>query len=257
MPLDITNKEFTGYGYDSDNHTTIYKNAKTKVPLKDYLTMFNKTPNVIKPVKNVKLSKASSIITKGTFKGYKMFTLTLTERETCPKSCVHYLDCFGNNMPFAHRIDHTDQKLLEERIEIDLDELIIQKKKRVMLRLHILGDFFSVSYVLFWKKLLHKYNGLLAIFGYTGNLPNDPNPLYASIGKAIRDVRRVFKDRKLFQIRFSGMPSDSFSANSLDHNTPEKGKDIICPEQTGKTESCTTCSLCWDCPAKRILFITH
>ena len=33
----------------------IYKNAKTKVPLKDYLTMFNKTPNVIKPVKNVKL----------------------------------------------------------------------------------------------------------------------------------------------------------------------------------------------------------
>ena len=34
-----------------------------------------------------------------------MFTLTLIERETCTNECEHYYDCFGNNMPFAHRFE--------------------------------------------------------------------------------------------------------------------------------------------------------
>ena len=56
---------------------------------------------VLKPSTNKKLGKK---VLKGSFKDYKFYTLTLVERETCPKDCFHWDDCFGNNMPFAHRM---------------------------------------------------------------------------------------------------------------------------------------------------------
>ena len=57
--------------------------------------------------------------------------------------------------------------------------------------------------------------------------------------------------------RFSNSFKESFSANSTDLMKMVKGESIVCPEQTKQTDNCTTCALCWDCPAKKILFITH
>jgi len=235
MPLDYTNKE-----------NTIY--LKSIKPLDDYKY------NLIKESKNKKLGKnKKATVKKGKFKGYKMFTLTLEERATCPKTCFHWSTCFGNNMPFAHRIDHTNEALLEQRLEQDL-EVYCSKNFGVLLRTHVLGDFFSLRYISFWERMLKKFPNL-ALYGYTAYLPTDNNKDYASIGKAIRELNKRFGNR--FAIRFSNLPSQSFSANSFDIVKEEKGKTIVCPEQTKKTDNCTTCALCWDCPTKQILFITH
>lgn len=210
---------------------------------------------VVKPSSNKKLGKSKkAVVQKGTFKGYRMYTLTLTERDTCPTDCHHWQTCFGNNMPFAHRLDHSNPDLLMMRISQDIHEISEREKVGALIRLHILGDFFSTRYVRFWDGLLQTYPNIAA-YGYTAYSPTSNNPDYAAIGWTIGQTRRKHGIR--FSIRHSGQPDIDFSANSLDVQKPEKGKSIHCPEQTGKAENCTDCVLCWQQPDRQILFATH
>jgi len=202
--------------------------------------------NVLKQSKNAKLSKDRlPVVKKGQFKGYVIYTLTLEERATCPRECYHWDDCYGNNMMFAHRIQHGPE--LEKRIKAEIAELC-GTYKGVIVRLHVLGDFYSVDYVELWQYLLAKFDNL-AVWGFTGRS-------YSSdIGLAIRAVIGGFGAR--FSVRFSNAPDVAFSANSADLYQPEKGKSLICPEQTGKSESCAACTVCWSAPDKQVLFLTH
>ena len=202
--------------------------------------------SVLKQSKNAKLSKDKlPVIKKGKFAGYVIYTLTLEERATCPRSCYHWDNCYGNNMMFAHRLQHGSE--LEQRIKDEIKELCATYKG-VIIRLHVLGDFYSELYVMLWAQLLSKYSNL-AIWGFTGHAPD------SVIGKTIGWVRDRFGER--FSVRYSNAPDWQFSANSADLYKPTKGKSIVCPEQTGAAESCATCTLCWSAPDKQILFVTH
>ena len=82
--------------------------------------VLGKTENVLKiPGKGNKLGRR---ITKGKWKGFKIFLLTLEERATCPPSCFHWGTCYGNNMPFQTRY-HVDEHL-ERRIWSELITLL-------------------------------------------------------------------------------------------------------------------------------------
>ena len=202
--------------------------------------------SVLKQSKNAKLSKDRlPVIKKGKFKGYVIYTLTLQERATCPRSCYHWDNCYGNNMMFAHRLQHGSD--LEQRIKKEIEELC-GTYKGVIVRLHVLGDFYSRAYVWTWAELLFAFDNL-AIWGFTGHAPD------SDIGIEIKFCRDKFGER--FSVRFSNAPTHQFSANSADLYKPEKNKSIVCPEQTGKAESCATCTLCWSAPEKQILFVTH
>jgi hypothetical protein len=48
--------------------------------------------------------KIGKFVTKGKMRGFPIFTLTLEERATCPRSCLQWATCFGNNMQAAERI---------------------------------------------------------------------------------------------------------------------------------------------------------
>ena len=202
--------------------------------------------NVLKQSKNPKLSKDRlPVVKKGQFKGYVSYTLTLEERATCPRECYHWDDCYGNNMMFAHRIQHGPE--LEKRIKAEVAELC-DTYKGVIVRLHVLGDFYSRAYVWTWAELLFAFDNL-AIWGFTGHAPD------SDIGIEIKFCRDKFGER--FSVRFSNAPTHQFSANSADLYQPEKGKSLVCPEQTGKSESCAACTVCWSAPDKQILFLTH
>ena len=45
-------------------------------------------------------------VTKGPCKGQPIYTLTLEERASCPRSCREWLGCYGNNMQAAERVVH-------------------------------------------------------------------------------------------------------------------------------------------------------
>ena len=156
-------------------------------------------------------------VTKGKLSGASIYTLTLEERATCSQECEHWYDCYGNNMPFAHRFMATTS--LTRKMEPNLDELDKKHPMGYVIRLHILGDVFSVSYVKWWGRQLAKRPSL-NIYGYSRHHPFKP------IGRAILALREKYPDR--FAVRFSNLPSDNMSANS-EHVSDE---GIICPEQT-------------------------
>ena len=223
----------------------INKPASTMYP-KSVKLLSDYPHSVLKQSKNSKLSKDRlPVVKKGKFKGYVIYTLTLEERATCPRECYHWDNCYGNNMMFAHRIEHGFE--LERRLAIEVQELC-STYRGVIIRLHVLGDFYSKRYVEFWECQLSLYDNL-AIWGFTGRTPE------SEIGQSIRYTRFLHGDR--FAVRFSNAPKYKFSANSADLFKPVKNKSVICPEQTGATESCATCTICWAAKDMQVLFMTH
>jgi len=95
---------------------------------------------LLKPGTNNK--KLGGIITANKWTGKRMFSLTLIERDTCPESCHHWDDCYGNNMPFAHRFNTIG---LMHELEDEIDALSKKYPKGIVIRLHVLGDFYSIS----------------------------------------------------------------------------------------------------------------
>ena len=192
-------------------------------------------------------AKIGRDVRKGWLRGYWIYTLTLEERATCPRACHHWPTCYGNNMPFARRIDHRDPEALKAAVTADLEGLLgTRGRVGILVRLHALGDFFDPAYVQFWADALDRHPRL-AVYGYTAWPPGSP------IGKAITAVKARFGRR--FAVRWSngGLPSDC--------TLPTTGLDVpvtatVCPEQTGAAAACATCGLCWN-STRNIAFLEH
>ena len=152
-------------------------------------------------------------------------------------------------MPFAHRMSAKDEELLMKRI---YNDLLNNTNKLLLIRLHILGDFFSVKYVKFWRKMLNTFNNI-ALYGYTANNIKSSIPLSQAIAKEIIKLN----NNQHCHIRFSNDLNVSFSANSYDIVKPVKGVSIVCPVQENKTANCGTCGLCWNQKEQQIIFKTH
>jgi len=222
---------------------------------KPAVTMYPKARRAISELKTgaLKMSKNNKIadkgklpvIKKGKFKGYVIFTLTLEERATCPRTCYHWDDCYGNNMAFAHRIEHG--AALELKLEEELAELCATYRG-VIVRLHVLGDFYSTVYVSKWRGWLERFDNL-AVWGYTGHDKT------SEIGQELAYNRYLYGMR--WAVRFSNDLDFAFSANSTERAEPVKGQSFICPEQTGAAANCANCALCWQAPDKQVLFLTH
>lgn len=200
------------------------------------VTAVNDAKRILQPANtNRKLGNGKLRITKGKWKGMPLYQLVLEERKTCPTTCQQWSNCYGNNMYLAKRIDHTDSSFLSS-LWTELSTLAAANPAGFVVRLHVLGDFYSVSYVNFWAKALKKFTNL-RVFGYTHRLPT------TSIGKAVSKLNAAGA-----WVRFSDTGGE-MSANV-------NGEGIQCPQETGKTESCLTCGLCW-ATTKAIAFRPH
>lgn len=192
---------------------------------------------------NVKIGRD---VRKGRFKGYWIYTLSLEERATCPRSCEHWQSCYGNNMPFAKRVDHTDPVFLPA-LEAELDVLLAKHKTGVLVRLHALGDFYSEAYLDFWRTQLEKHPRL-AIYGYTAHLPD------TFLGAGIAGLRWRFAHR--FMVRHSNGPGSDCSTTTIMDPADRPDNAFVCPEQTEQTRCCATCGACWS-TTKNVAFLAH
>lgn len=191
---------------------------------------------------NVKIGRD---VRKAKFRGYWIFTLSLEERKTCPSSCRHWQTCYGNNMPFAKRIDHTDPEFLSA-LAAEIPTLCL-KHKGVLIRLHALGDFYNEEYIQFWMRMLRTYSNL-AIYGYTARHPTTP------LGNLIWEMNARWPDRCI--IRFSDGQLPEMSTVSIGDESDCPPNAFLCPEQTGKTRCCATCGACWS-TTKNVAFKEH
>lgn len=216
--------------------------GRTKFPTR-VMPVADMTTLLVSGHSNVKIGRD---VRKGRLKGYWIYTLSLEERATCPSSCQHWQSCYGNNMPFAKRIIHTDPDFLP-RLEAEIADLCA-KKPGVLIRLHALGDFYSELYVAFWDRMLGKHRNL-SIFGYTArSWYDDP------IGQALLYLRIAHAER--FMIRTSGGGEEFLSTVNITAVEDCPTDAFVCPEQTGKTRCCATCGACWS-TKKNVAFLAH
>lgn len=214
-------------------------------------TKFGKSVKRVDQLTNLLVTGHSNVkigrdVRKAKFRGYWIYTLSLEERKTCPSSCRHWQTCYGNNMPFAKRIDHTDPEFLPT-LEDEIKKLLAVKGRAgILIRLHALGDFFSVEYVEFWARMLTEHANL-AVYGYTARTSG---PIMWAIG----DLYGAFQDRALIRYSDGGFPF--MSTVSIGDETGCPPNAFICPEQTGKTRCCATCGACWS-TTKNVAFMEH
>lgn len=185
-------------------------------------------------------------VLKGPWKRAFIYQLSLEERATCPMSCDHWRDCYGNAMPFARRHGHGPD--LEWRLWLELGQLQ-QKHARhgFVVRLHVLGDFYNREYVHFWADALDAFSSL-RVFGYTAWQPS------TVIGQEVLRLRKDYPGR--WFVRFSGLETAVLDYVPVEAKVPQ---GLVCPAQTERTDCCATCALCWS-PAMSevvIAFIRH
>lgn len=188
--------------------------------------------------------KIGGEVKKGHWAGMPIYALTLEERATCPRSCPQFKGCYGNGMQAASRQEHGP--LLESTILVELNDLQRSHPKGFVVRLHILGDFYSTDYVALWAAALEEFPAL-HVFGYSA-WPHD-----TEIGAAIAALRDKHWSR--FAVRTSGA-STGPRANVYTQASNVPRGEIICPAQLNKTASCATCALCWG-TKRPIAFLKH
>ena len=201
--------------------------------------------STLKPGSNNK--KLGFKITSKKWRGKKLYSLTLVERETCPTTCHHWNDCYGDNMPFAHRFSTNG---IEDKLEQEISDLIKKNPQGIVIRLHVLGDFYSTDYVKFWEEMLLEYPSL-CLFGYTGREEN------SSIGKLLWCLNTRYNER--CTIRFSRNKEFTEGVQASNLFAAEEsfsGASFVCPEQTGKIKNCASCGLCWT-TKKTVRFLSH
>lgn len=187
--------------------------------------------------------KIGKEVAKGNLRGAPIFTLTLEERATCPRSCAVWPVCYGNNMPFAQRI--FDDGTLTKRLWGELASIQADNSKGFLVRLHVLGDFYSPEYVAFWRSAFDEFPGL-NVFGFTARRPPDP------VGVSIVELVRDHYER--CHIRFSGL--DLEEDGSVVIGRKEDAIGILCPAESDPDRCCATCALCWH-TNKTISFLRH
>lgn len=205
-------------------------------------------------------SKLGRIIRRGPWSGMPVFQLTLEERATCPESCPVWASCYGNAMHLARRHDAKDEDFV-----LALWAEVVTTYRSVMnqntpppgmvVRLHVLGDFYSARYVAVWADLLEKLPKL-HVFGYTSRRPDRDDDASRETYRALEALTDAQWDR--FAIRWSREAPVPQGAVVLD--APANDPDVImCPAQTYKTASCSSCGLCWNEAArgKTIGFLRH
>lgn len=195
-------------------------------------------------VSGVNSRKIGRIVTKGAWAGFPIFTLTLEERATCPSTCAEWRTCYGNNMHFAKRVRHGD--LFERFLWDELHEAQRAHPGGFVVRLHVLGDFYSTGYVGLWEQALRDFPAL-HVFGYTAR-----QPFVDPIGIAVNRLVQLHGTR--FSIRFSGLDLSRNGAVVVDDVADTE--HVICPAQLKKTECCATCTFCWQSD-RTIAFLRH
>lgn len=209
-------------------------------------TVVQERVNLLKSGKNS--SKIGGEVLKGKWRGMPIYTLTLEERATCPTSCGHWRSCYGNDMNFAHRMDHT-MPGFGTLLAANVKRLGALHPGGFVVRLHVLGDFYSAAYVALWEGLLDAVPAL-RVFGYSARWDCAGDPVAAAL------VPLVMRRWERFAIRFSDAPVDECATVSIEHPVQVPADAVVCPEQAGRTESCSTCAFCWQ-SRRRVAFVQH
>ena len=191
--------------------------------------------------------KIGKRVMAGRWKGADLFTLTLEERKTCPLTCHFWRSCYGNNMHWPARIQTTSEFIpaLHDELET-LNSHYAKKNQLFVVRLHILGDFYSLAYTYSWADWLEEFPQL-RVFGFTAHTYD------SAVGIALAHIRAAHPDR--FAMRFSRPHTESSTMEALPYAEGRPGA-FLCPAQRRDDKTCATCAACWE-SLQHVMFRSH
>lgn len=202
------------------------------------------TAPVLKPAANNRKFGRGGTFKRGPFKGMSLYSLTLEERATCPRYCSEWNVCYGNKTPFAHRFQA--DAYLESALRREIDALSRTHPNGFVVRLHVLGDFYSVGYVHMWGDLLYRFPQL-HVFGYTH--------WRGKIKRLIDATARLYPSRWVI-FQSNGDPRGKRPI-ALMEGQPGADTLPLCPEQAGKAKSCLDCGLCTNPNIRGVRWAMH
>jgi hypothetical protein len=190
--------------------------------------------------------KLGSHWAKGPWRGTLIYSLSLPERSTCPRSCPVWDSCMGNTQPYTVRVKGDRYLIPKIRREV---ENLASFGVPFSVRLHALGDFFSTTYVEAWISLVHRFQNL-HVFGFTAHGRT------THIGRLIERESRNW-DR--FRVRFSGSAGERSSTVKADPPAGRQVDGITCPVEVPRGKSVPNCGSCGLCLTSRdpIVFRLH
>jgi len=155
-------------------------------------------------------------------------------------SCDQWNRCYGDHCFQVARQDVSTpeaEEYLWANIELQLSFLCARNDK-VLVRLHVLGDFYSVEYVQFWEEQLWLHEGLY-LYGYTHRPEGDP------IHTAIKDLNTESRTRILLSDQ-AETPWEAGHFLVVDEWEDTPPRTARCPaELTGRDLKCVDCTLCF------------
>lgn len=148
-----------------------------------------------------------------------------------------------------------------------------------IVRIHVSGDFSSVTYIDEWEKLA-RCRPEVAFFGYTRSwrVPELMRPLerfralpnvqlFASMDKSIDEMppsgwRRAWLEDDLRAISGGGPGAEQglefFLSEGVHNFTAEDGRpSYVCPEETGRKPNCQSCNYCIRGTRGDLVFLIH
>jgi hypothetical protein len=213
-------------------------------------TRFKRSANEARGTGKVLISginqrKIGKKVIKGRWKGFPIYTLTLEERKTCPRSCEAWASCYGNHMPWSIR--HPADETLIDKLSAELQALQDRYPRGFVVRCHVLGDFFSVEYVHHWERWLEQFPAL-NVFGYTARPVGDP------IGDALRIL--IIRRWDRFAVRTSGGVLPDVPASFIVKSENQHIDAVACPAQQDDAIYCGSCNFCWN-SKRTVTFAEH
>lgn len=181
-------------------------------------------------------AKLGGIVSGGRHAGLEIYSLTLEEGRTCPP-CDLADRCYGGNMNMARRWTDVEDAVRRETTS------------RMLVRLHVLGDFYSLDYARVWGEQI-----VAPTFGYTRRRPGESDGIgdyLSSLPWSRHSIRQSWAHapgRTL--VRRRGAVTVARAAEAAEHDA------IVCPEQTGAARNCASCGLCWN-TERNIAFLEH
>ncbi|WP_417261668.1 hypothetical protein [Celeribacter sp.] len=203
-------------------------------------------------------SKIGGDVLVGRLKGAYIATLTLEERATCPTTCEFWRACYGNSMQHSRR--WAPGEALENQLRQEV-AMACEKNEKVLIRLHVLGDFYSFDYLKLWAELLDGHENLF-VFGFTAWKRG------TEIGDGIHRLRKAMRERFMVRTSATTGPWGSFVLPfapdpDIDGGYPKMIADaVVCPEQRDAIMGspngmhCGSCAQCWQ-HNRPIAFIQH
>lgn len=251
-PSDSSQRRFTSVR-PSDQKKAPTRPTTFHPAIRDGATIYGRSVTPASEMKRLLISghsnpKIGAMSVKGRWKGMPIYTLTLEERATCPRTCEVWVECYGNNMGQAKRI--ADDGSLMPLLLRELVLLSIEHPQGFIVRLHVLGDFYSEEYVRFWSTALDLIPEL-HIFGFTARRPE------TAIGQALVHMMNDHLDQ--VAMRWSGIDSDLHGSEVIPRGTAEPlkaARGIVCPNELDSSRYCANCGLCWN-SERTISFLEH